>query len=257
MMLIDELPALGKLEDLPKDIAAMAGHGLDYTLIVQGLDQLKATDKDHYGTIIANCAYKWYCNIGDLESAKYLSESLGEKTVRTASKNFSSGSSGGGESQGESMNYGEKGRRLLTPDEILRLGRDVAIVMQPEGRPMYVKPIDYWNLTSAFARLLFTHLKLYWVPPLIYDENPLYRKPPPGGQAGANGQDQSGARWPGKMAMSEKEARAILDVGPDAKRDEISAAYKRLMKHFHPDMESGSTYLASQINAAKEVLLGQ
>jgi hypothetical protein len=35
-----------------------------------------------------------------------------------------------------------------------------------------------------------------------------------------------------------------------------SAVYKNLMKKFHPAME-GSSYLASQINAAKAVLLGE
>ncbi|WP_250647480.1 type IV secretory system conjugative DNA transfer family protein [Frigidibacter mobilis] len=83
MVLMDEFPALGRMPDMPSDIATMAGYGIDFTLIVQGIDQLK----DHYGkgaaALLSNCAYKWFCNVQDLESAKYLSETLGKTTVRT------------------------------------------------------------------------------------------------------------------------------------------------------------------------------
>jgi DnaJ domain len=55
-------------------------------------------------------------------------------------------------------------------------------------------------------------------------------------------------------AMSADEARAVLGVGPKATAEEIRDAYHRLMKKVHPD-QGGSTYLASQLNAAKDVLL--
>lgn len=190
MMLIDEFPALGRLQDLPADIATMAGYGLDFTLVVQGIDQLKAIYDKQSGAILNNCAWKWYCNIADLEGAKHLSDSLGEATVRTFGKSFSSGSSGGGATEGESATFGEKGRRLLNPDEILTLGRDVAIVMQPEGPPMYVRPVDYWNLTAAFASLESDCAYLYWEPPLSYDENPYVASSKPGG-SGARGEENA------------------------------------------------------------------
>lgn len=58
MFLIDEFPALGRMADLPRDIATMSGYGVDYTLIVQGLDQLKAQYDESAGAILSNCAYK-------------------------------------------------------------------------------------------------------------------------------------------------------------------------------------------------------
>jgi type IV secretory pathway TraG/TraD family ATPase VirD4 len=180
MMLIDEFPALGKLQDLPTDIATMAGYGLDYTLVIQGIDQLKAVyDKDS-GTILNNCAYKWYCNITDLEGAKHVSDSLGEATVRTVGKSVSRGVAGrGGPTEGRSTTYGEKGRKLLTPDEIINLGRDAAIVFQPEGWPLYVAPIDYWCLTMTFLQFAWQFPRLYWTPPVTFDENPYFKKPAP------------------------------------------------------------------------------
>jgi hypothetical protein len=61
---------------------------------------------------------------------------------------------------------------------------------------------------------------------------------------------------PGAAGMSLREAREILGVGEDAGRAEIDAAYRKLMRRAHPD-HGGSTGLASQLNAARDRLLGR
>jgi len=131
MFLIDEFGSIGHIADIPRDIALMRGYGLDFTLIIQNLGQLK----QHYGednnTILGNCGYKWFCYIGDLDTAKYLSETLGKKTVRTKSESKSQGLSGERRMAGESTTYSETGRDLLTSDEILNLGREFAILLNP------------------------------------------------------------------------------------------------------------------------------
>lgn len=58
----------------------------------------------------------------------------------------------------------------------------------------------------------------------------------------------------GQGKMSRKEALAVLGLGEGATRDDIHAAYKRLMSKLHPDAK-GSDYLAQKINQARDTLL--
>jgi hypothetical protein len=63
-------------------------------------------------------------------------------------------------------------------------------------------------------------------------------------------------RDPRADAMSREEARAVLGVTADASEDEIKAAHRRLMRKVHPD-QGGSDELASRVNRARAILLGE
>ena len=55
--------------------------------------------------------------------------------------------------------------------------------------------------------------------------------------------------------MTSAEAYEVLGLHPGASREEIQAAYHRLMRTAHPD-SGGSDWLAARINQARDVLLG-
>jgi hypothetical protein len=71
------------------------------------------------------------------------------------------------------------------------------------------------------------------------DDGGAERHPPPSGNTGT---------------MDEATALAILGLKAGAAEEEIKAAHRKLMGRIHPD-HGGSTFLASQINQAKDVLL--
>jgi len=72
----------------------------------------------------------------------------------------------------------------------------------------------------------------------------------------SNQNNQQGSQQAnGKHRMSAEQAREVLGLKPDCTKDEIIQAHRRMMQKVHPD-RGGSDYLASQINTAKDVLLG-
>lgn len=66
----------------------------------------------------------------------------------------------------------------------------------------------------------------------------------------------SAARTPASPSseMARRDAAAMLGVTESASREEIDAAYRRLMRRVHPD-QGGAPGLAAQLNAARSVLL--
>jgi hypothetical protein len=61
---------------------------------------------------------------------------------------------------------------------------------------------------------------------------------------------------PERPTMSRAEALEALGVPEGASEEQVVKAYRLLMTRVHPDTPGGSTYLASKLNQAKDVLLG-
>jgi hypothetical protein len=69
-------------------------------------------------------------------------------------------------------------------------------------------------------------------------------------------QDSGPAAPPGGSEMTREEAYRVLGLEPGATPEQITAAYRELMKRVHPD-QGGSAYLAAKLNQAKALLLSE
>ena len=63
-------------------------------------------------------------------------------------------------------------------------------------------------------------------------------------------------RKPGTNRMSCEEAAEVLGIEPNADREAVLAAHRRLMQKLHPD-RGGTDYLAARLNEARDRLLGE
>ncbi len=81
--------------------------------------------------------------------------------------------------------------------------------------------------------------------------HPDWREPAPGPE-----RDQRGANDTTDGPMSREEALQVLGLERSANPTQIRDAHRRLMTRLHPD-QGGTDYLASKINAARDVLLKQ
>jgi type IV secretion system protein VirD4 len=145
LLMIDELPSLGRLEILQSALAYMAGYGIKSYLITQDVAQLQAA----YGgpnsteTIMANCHVQVAYAPNKLETMELLSKLAGQATVRTEQRSYSGGRFGfRGNVQ---VSVAETERPLLTPDEARRLPPDDALVFVAGHAPIYGRKIKYYE----------------------------------------------------------------------------------------------------------------
>ncbi len=117
LFLLDEFAALGRLEAVERAMGLMAGYGLQLWPILQDMSQLKDLYGDRAGTFIANAGVQQVFGVNDFETAKWLSQMIGQETAGFQTDSFKPG-------DGPSFSNNLTGRDLLTPDEIMQLPPD-------------------------------------------------------------------------------------------------------------------------------------
>lgn len=141
LMLLDEFPTLGKIEQLQSALAYMAGYGVKVLLVAQTYNQVVEAYGRNEG-ILANCHIKVAYAAGDMETAKLISGMAGETTVEMKSRSYSLGGPGG---RKVSESYHQHKRPLVTVDEATKIpgprkdGPDIVeageVVAFSAGRP--------------------------------------------------------------------------------------------------------------------------
>ncbi len=131
-MLLDEFANVGVIPGFETTIALARGRGVSLLLGLQSLSQLDARYGEHEARVIlSNCGTKVALSGLDVDSAEYFSRSLGEETARVDKT-----SRHGLLNASYSHSTAENARRLLTADEVRRIGADEAIVLVGNRRPM-------------------------------------------------------------------------------------------------------------------------
>jgi type IV secretion system protein VirD4 len=152
LLMLDEFPALGRLDFFESALAFMAGYGMKAFLIAQSLNQIEKA----YGpnnAILDNCHVRVSFATNDERTAKRVSDALGTATEMRAMKNYA------GHRLSPWLGHlmvsrSETARQLLTPGEIMQLPPDDEIVMAAGVQPVRAKKARYYQDRRLTERLL-------------------------------------------------------------------------------------------------------
>ncbi|WBU64763.1 conjugal transfer protein TraG [Paracoccus aerodenitrificans] len=152
LMMLDEFPALGRLDFFESALAFMAGYGIKSFLIAQSLNQIeKAYGQNN--SILDNCHVRVSFATNDERTAKRVSDALGTATEMKAMRNYA------GHRLAPWLGHlmvsrSETARQLLTPGEVMQLPPDDEIVMVAGTAPIRAKKARYFTDPRLNERIL-------------------------------------------------------------------------------------------------------
>lgn len=127
LFLLDEFAALGRLEAVERAMGLMAGYGLQLWPILQDMSQLRDLYGERAGTFIANAGVQQVFGVNDFETAKWLSQMIGQETTGYQTDSYKPGDN-------PSFSNNLTGRDLLTPDEIMQMPPELQL-LRVQGQP--------------------------------------------------------------------------------------------------------------------------
>ena len=154
LLMLDEFPALGRLDFFESALAFMAGYGLKSFLIAQSLNQIeKAYGLNH--SILDNCHVRVSFATNDERTAKRVSDALGTATELRAMRNYA------GHRLSPWLGHlmvsrQETSRALLTPGEVMQLPPEDELVLVSGCPPIRAKKARYYEDRELQARILPT-----------------------------------------------------------------------------------------------------
>lgn len=152
LLMLDEFPALGRLDFFESALAFMAGYGLKSFLIAQSLNQIEKA----YGpnnAILDNCHVRVSFATNDERTAKRVSDALGTATEIRDAKNYA------GHRLSPWLGHlmvsrQETARPLLTPGEVMQLPATDELVLVSGCPPIRAKKARYYEDHRLKERIL-------------------------------------------------------------------------------------------------------
>ncbi|MBB3811521.1 type IV secretory system conjugative DNA transfer family protein [Pseudochelatococcus contaminans] len=144
LYLLDEFASLGHLAPVERAMGLMAGYGVQLWPILQDVHQLRATYGQRAGTFLSNAGVLQVFGVNDHDSARLVSDLLGQETVvfQTMSRALDSDKSGISHSEQHTA------RPLLTPDEVRNLPQHVELLFLAGQRPIIAGKLAYYADTE-------------------------------------------------------------------------------------------------------------
>jgi len=149
LMMLDEFPALGRLDFFETALAFMAGYGIRAYLIAQSLNQISKAYGEN-NAILDNCHVRIAFSTNDERTAKRISDALGTATELRAQRNYAGHRLAPWLSH-VMVSRQETARPLLTPGEVMQLPPPDELVMVSGLAPIRAKKLRYYqdrNFTS-------------------------------------------------------------------------------------------------------------
>lgn len=142
LVMIDEFAQLERMDDLIGKLTISAGYGFRMVLVLQDVEQLdKIYDRATRMTTLSACQTKLFIRINDMETARYVSDMLGTRTLETATPTIRPGQ-GWLSSSTKTIRY--EPEPLRKPDQIVKMPETNAILLVPNAPGFELKKIRYY-----------------------------------------------------------------------------------------------------------------
>jgi len=151
LMMLDEFPALGRLDFFETALAFMAGYGIRAFLIAQSLNQISKAYGEN-NSILDNCHVRIAFSSNDERTAKRISDALGTATEQRAQRNYAGHRLAPWLSH-VMVSRQETARPLLTPGEVMQLPPADELVLVSGLAPIRAKKLRYYEDANFKARV--------------------------------------------------------------------------------------------------------
>jgi type IV secretion system protein VirD4 len=168
LMMLDEFPALGRLDFFESALAFMAGYGIRAYLIAQSLNQISKAYGEH-NSILDNCHVRIAFSSNDERTARRISDALGTATELRTMRNYA-GHRLAPWLAHVMVSRQETARALLTPGEVMQLPSTDELVLVSGLAPIRAKKLRYYEDGNFSDRIL---------PPPALAEDSYHDRPSP------------------------------------------------------------------------------
>jgi type IV secretion system protein VirD4 len=151
LMMLDEFPALGRLDFFETSLAFMAGYGVRAFLIAQSLNQIEKAYGEH-NSILDNCHVRVAFATNDERTARRISDALGTATEQRSMRNYA-GHRLAPWLAHVMVSRQETARPLLTPGEVMQLPAADELVLVSGLSPIRAKKLRYYEDRNFTTRL--------------------------------------------------------------------------------------------------------